>query len=113
VTTTWQRGVELLRHSLRGVDTPEATAEIANAEVCSAVFRSTRNLFQTYKLRRNWSNACLAAYERIQDDERENLQHILLYLERDTRFGYHSEAHAHMFNAEMVQKKIRALSAKI
>lgn len=109
VASKWSEGVKFLKLGLEGIDSDHAMAEIANAEVCGAAFRSTRNLFRFYKLRLEWDETKLSEYNHINNDELNNLKHILPYLEHDNRFGYHSEAHGYMFNAEMIRQKITAI----
>jgi hypothetical protein len=109
VATKWHDGVELLKLALSGLRNEHSVAEIANAEVCGGVFRSTWNLFRFYKLRLDWDKTKLAVYKKISKDELENLNQVLPYVENDKRFGYHSEAHDYMFNAEMIKKKIAVL----
>jgi hypothetical protein len=110
VAAKWRDGVELLKLALTGLDNEHATAEVANAEVCGGAFRSTWNLFRFYKLRLDWDETKLPAYKQISEDELDNLKQVLPYVEQDKRFGYHSEAHDYMFNAEMIKKKITALA---
>lgn len=102
----WNRAVEQLKLGLSGNGSVHACEEIANAEVCGGAFRSTWNLFRTYKLRLNWSDEKLTEYNEISKDELQNIKHVLPYVEQDKRFGYHSEAHGYMFNAEMLKYKI-------
>ena len=110
VVKEWDKAVALLRLGLSGADSQHAADEIANAEVCAGAFRSTRNLFSIYKLRINWDDRKLAEYNAITKDELQNIKHILPYVAQDKRFGYHSEAHCYMFNAQMIKKKISELS---
>jgi hypothetical protein len=111
IAIKWHEGVELLKLALADTDSEHATAEIANAEVCGAAFRSTWNLFRIYKLRLDWNETKLSEYNKISKNELDNLKHVLPYIEHDKRFGYHSEAHGYMFNAEMIRQKIIAMEA--
>ena len=105
----WDKAVELLKLGLTNVNSLHAAEEIANAEVCAGAFRSTRNLFRIYKLRLDWNNEKLTEYNEITKDELQNIKRALPYVEQDKRFGYHSEAHCYMFNAEDIRKKILAI----
>ncbi len=109
----WNKAVALLKLGLNNVNSLHAAEEIANAEVCAGVFRSTWNLFRIYKLRITWNNKKVPEYNKITKDELQNIKRVLPYLEQDKRFGYHSEAHAYMFNAEMIKNKISVISNEL
>jgi hypothetical protein len=53
----------------------------------------------------------LEEYDRIKTDELENLKSVLPWVAQDERQGYHIEAHGYMFNAEMIEKKIKILES--
>jgi hypothetical protein len=105
----WDKAVELLKLGLTNINSLHASEEIANAEVCAGAFRSTWNLFRIYKLRLDWNKEKLTEYNKITKDELQNIKQVLPYVEQDKRFGYHSEAHCYMFNAEDIRKKILAI----
>jgi hypothetical protein len=109
VANEWNKGISLLKIGLSSSDNKHAAEEIANAEVCGATFLSTYNLFRLYKLRLDWNDNKLAEYSVITEEEIKNLKNILPYIEQDKRFGYHSEAHGYMFNADMIKHKIAKL----
>jgi hypothetical protein len=109
LSTEWRKGVDLFEEAMEGVDDEAALDEFGNAVVCGAVWHSTSNSFKFYKLRLDWSDEKLAEFENIAADELDNLRKVLPFVKRDSRQGYHSEAHGYMFNAEMIGKKIAVL----
>jgi hypothetical protein len=109
LSTEWQKGVDLFKEAMNGVDGEAALDEFGNAVICGAVWHSTRNSFKFYKLRLDWNDEKLAEFKEIAADELANLHKVLPFVERDSRQGYHSEAHGYMFNAEMIREKITAL----
>jgi hypothetical protein len=52
-------------------------------------------------------------YKSIAKDELALLEEIKPVVASDKRLGYHSEAHAYMFNEEMIQEKIKTLKSQI
>jgi len=109
----WCNGVNILRKALKHVGSINVDNELGNAEICGAVWRSTRNAFMLYGLRLAWQNAKLAEYCRIASNELENVKNILPYVSRDPRQGFHIEAHDYMFNAEMLKHKIKTLESQL
>ena len=109
----WRAGVTLLSTGLNGVSDKHAEEELANAEVCRAAFRSTYNVFRTYKLRKEWNPGKLSEYLKYAADELENVKRALPYIEKDKRLGYHSEAQGYMFDAASVKAKIKALEQQL
>ena len=55
----------------------------------------------------------MPAYQKIIRDELENVRAALPFVEADKRFGFHSEAHAYLFDAARMKKKIRALEKQL
>jgi hypothetical protein len=109
LSSEWQKGVDLFKEAMNGVEGETALDEFGNAVICGGAWRSTRNSFKFYKLRLDWNDEKLAEFKEIAADELANLHKVLPFVERDSRQGYHSEAHGYMFNAEMIREKITAL----
>ena len=55
----------------------------------------------------------LAEYNEISKYELRNMKRVLPFIEKDKRFGYHSEAHGYMFDAESITKKIASLDRQL
>jgi len=113
LSVTWAEGVSQLESALSGSDSENAVSELTNAKVCGAAFHSTMNTFKFYKLRLDWSEEKIEEYKSIVKDELAVLEEIKPVVGSDKRFGYHSEAHAYMFNAEMIEIKIKTLKSQI
>ncbi len=106
----WKEGIIFLEKALWDNNTRVATEEIDNARMCYHIFQSVLNIHKVYKLRKNWHKSLLAEYKLIAADEFDNLAAALPLLEKDRRFGFHSEAFVWMFDAERVREKICTLS---
>ena len=113
LSAKWAQGISQLENALSDSDSENAVSELANAKVCGAVFHSTMNTFKFYKLRLEWSGDKIEEYKSIAKDELAVLEAIKDVVGSDKRFGYHSEAHAYMFNQEMIQEKIKTLKSQI
>ncbi len=113
LSAVWQKGVEQLEQALAGSTDEHAVAELTNARICGACFHSTLNTFKFYKMRLDWSADKLAAYRAVAEDELAVLEAIKPVVASDKRQGYHSEAHAYMFNEEMIANKIEALKQQL
>jgi hypothetical protein len=111
VAQTWKGGVTLLERGLRSCTGDAARMELDNARVCYHVFRSAWNTYRAYRLRRHWTDAKLDAFRRIAANERANLEQVSTYVQRDPRFGYHSEPQAAMFDTTSIRRKMRQLGA--
>lgn len=109
LSAKWKEGVVLLESELSGSDLQHAVTELANAKVCGAAFHSTLNTFKIYKLRLDWSKDKLGEFKAVAEDEIAVLEAITPVLALDSRLGYHPEAHAYMFDAPSIQRKIRHL----
>lgn len=109
----WARGVEQLREGLQGVGGRQGEDELGNAEVCLACWHSVVNFYSLTALRRAWSEAQRDAYLAVIADELANIRRVLPYVERDSRQGFHVEAHGYFFNAEILRRKIAALTAQL
>ena len=109
----WAEGVLQLENALSASESNNAVSELANAKICGAAFHSTMNTFKFYKLRLDWSEDKLEEYKNIAKDEITILEAIKAVVASDKRQGYHSEAHAYMFNAEMIQTKIDTLELQL
>jgi len=113
LSSMWKEGVSQLESALSACDSKNGVSEIANAKVCGAVFHSTMNTFKFYKLRLDWSEDKIEEYKNIAKDEIAVLEAIKPVVASDKRFGYHSEAHAYLFNEEMIEEKIKTLKSQI
>jgi hypothetical protein len=113
LSAIWASGVARLEAALSGSDSVNAVNELNNAKVCGAVFHSTCNTFRFYKLRLDWSEGKIEEYKNIAKDEIAVLEAIKPVVASDKRFGYHSEAHAYMFDTEMIEEKINSLKSQI
>jgi hypothetical protein len=105
----WKRGIGRLQKGLKACDSETARAELDNARVCYHVFRSAWNTYRVYRLRLKWSDSQRAPFMRIAADELANLEAVLPIVQRDPRFGFHSECQASMFDAASIRRKLRAL----
>ncbi len=106
----WREGIFFLEKALYNNNTRVATEEIDNVRMCYHVFRSVLNIHKVYKLRKDWNESLLTKYKLIVADELDNLTTALPLLEKDKRFGFHSEAFAYMFDDKHAREKIKALS---
>jgi hypothetical protein len=109
----WKKGAQLFERALKDCEGQRTREEVANAWVCHHSFRSTHNVFHVYKLRKNWTNEKMPAYQKIIRDELENVQAALPFVEADRRFGYHTEAHAYLYDAPRLKTKIRSLKNQL
>lgn len=109
----WKKGTKLLEKGVSGSKSDTARKELDNAWACYHVFRSVWNTYRVYKLRLNWSDSKLPAFQRIAQNELENLEQVLPIIKRDKRFGYHSEPQAYMFDVSSIRRKIRSLEQMI
>lgn len=107
----WLAGLDSLEAGLAGSDSPHATLERNTARVCLHVFRSARNTYRCWKLRRNWKPSYESEYQTIARDELANLREVLPLLRDDPRQGFHGEAFVHMFSPGQVEAKIDDLRA--
>lgn len=113
LSAMWSKGVAQLENALSDSASKNAVSELTNAKVCGAAFHSTLNTFKFYKLRLDWSEEKTEEYKGIAKDELAVLEAIKPVVASDERLGYHSEAHAYMFNEEMIQEKIKTLKYQI
>jgi hypothetical protein len=109
----WQQGVMHLEDGLAGLEATHVIEEIANANVCGAVFRSTRNLYKLYQLCLVWEEQNRLIFNGITEDELDNLKHVLPYVAADRRFGYHSEPQDYMFDADSIRSKSQVLESYV
>ena len=113
LSVMWAEGVAQLEDALSGSSSENAVPELANAKVCGAAFHSTMNTFKFYKLRLDWLEEKIEEYKSIARNEIAVLEEIKPVVASDKRFGYHSEAHAYMFNEEMIETKIKTLKSQV
>jgi len=111
LTGLWEEGLARFRQAVG--TSVHAEEELNTATVCYHMFHSIVNFSKVYRLRKNWSACKLSEYRVIIADELENLQAVLPILERDSRFGYHIEAHGYQYDASGVVQKIEALQQQL
>lgn len=109
----WKKATSLLTEGLVSSGCRHAQQECDNAWVCYHIFRSTWNTYRAYRLRRRWNDSKIIQYRRIIKNELSNLRQVLSIVERDSRFGFHAEAQAYMFDAKTIERKIRVLNKQI
>lgn len=105
----WSGGLQAFKAALQACQDVHAREELDTATVCWHAFRSAAHFCRVYRLRRQWNAAMLPEYHAIIRDELNNLRDVLPILRRDSRFGYHIEAHGYQYDADGVAAKIRAL----
>ncbi len=103
----WQEGVEIMRKALNGVNAPLAAAEIGNAMVCAAAWRSSYLLYRMFQLKLNWTEASLPLFLELVRAQAGNLREVLPWLEQDPRQGYHIEGNFYSFSAELVKETLK------
>ena len=113
VAKAWRPGARALEEALRDCTGERVRREVDNAWVCYHIFRSTWNTYRVFDLRKNWNEAKRPAYLRIIEDELAGLEHVLPAVQRDRRFGWHSECQTHLFDADGIRKKIRSLRRQV
>lgn len=106
ITEIWKQGVDHMTTALQRCDRDIAPAELMNARICMHIFRSARNIFSVYLLRREWTPRHEEEYQRIVIDEAENLQGVLPLLCEDQRYGWHPEAQAYLYSARAISDKL-------
>jgi len=113
VMRQWKEAARLLSRGLAPSNCLNAKKEESNAWLCYHIFRSAWNTYRVYRLRDKWSSKKITQYCRIVKDESANLNAVLPIVEGDWRFGFHSEAHAYMFDRISIKKKIDALKKQM
>ena len=109
----WKRGAEQLAEGLAECEAVTARQERDNAWVCYHIWRSTWNTYRAWRLRRSWRDSKIEAYLPIARDELANLEAVLPLVEGDERFGWHSDAQAHLFDAAGIREKMAALTRQL
>jgi hypothetical protein len=105
----WAKGLALYRAALAGSESVNAKVELGVVTVIGCVYRGTRNIYQTYLLRRDRPADMEAQYRAILDDDIANLETALPWLDADPRLGFHAECQGQMFSAESVREKLASL----
>ncbi len=100
----WSRGLE---HLAAGAG--KGTPDYANAAICGAVWRSGRNTFRIYRLRKDWNESRLPLFRKIVSDELSLCRDVLPYVESDPCQGRHIEGNFTGFSAGILKTKIAAL----
>ncbi len=113
ISELWPLGVELLVSGLENSPSLHADEEINNARVCGHLFTSALHFSQVFKLRKNWHAQHLPQYREIIKAEVANLKNLLSLVERDSRMGFHIEAHAYQFDAPRIAKQIEILESQL
>ena len=88
-----------------------AEEELSSVRSAACLFRSALHTVQSYRLKSAWSDASLADWKAIAVREKENLAELLELVHADSRIGYHIEAHAYLFTALDIERKIKYLSS--
>lgn len=109
----WEEGVSLLEAALEECNSPHAEQELGVARAIAHVFRSTRNIYQVYLLRRDRPDNMKARYANILANEIANLSALLPAVEADPRIGFHAECQGVMFSPDLIRAKIADLAAQL
>ncbi len=107
--TGWDRGVARLQEALAPCRGESARIELGVARMVGHCYRSARNAYRTYPLRRDRPADAAERFRAIVDDETANLEQVLPLIEADPRLGYHAECQAYQFDATSVQAKLAEL----
>ena len=105
----WQQGVEQLSTALAGCAHLHAAQELGVARIIGCCYRSARNVYQVYRLRRERPADAEPQFRVIVADEIANLQAALPLIAADPRIGFHAECQGYQFDAQAVEKKLREL----
>lgn len=105
----WNRGTDLFAAACAGSASSHAIEELGVTRVAGCCFRSTRNVYATYRLRRDRPDDMLEQFRPILEDEIDNLLIALPLVEADTRLGFHAECQVSQFSAETIRKKLHSL----
>ena len=105
----WQRGVERLAPALAPCRSESARLELGVARMVGHCYRSARNVFQTYRLRRDRPADAAEQFSAIVQDEIANLEGALPLIEADPRLGFHAECQAYQYDAAGVRAKLAQL----
>ncbi len=105
----WQRGADALAAALAGCADVRAAQELGVARTAGACFRSTANVYRTYRLRKEQPPDAATQFGLIVIDEIQNLAAALPCLRADERLGFHAECQGRQFTAEAVEAKLKAL----
>ena len=109
LVAAWQPGVDLLAAALTGCTHPCAVQELGVARVIGGCYRSARNSYAVYRLRRNRPADAETQFRAIVADEIANLESILPAITADPRLGFHAECQGYQFDAASVTEKLRQL----
>ena len=112
VVRGWREGVGMLEEALAGCEHRRAGQELGVAKIVGCCYRSTRNVYRTYGLRRDRPADAAKQFAEVVADEIANLTEALPILERDPRLGFHAECQGRQFSAEAVRKKLRSLELR-
>ena len=105
----WRPAIANYAHALAGCKEPQAKLELGVAKMIGCAYRSTANVYKTYKLRKERPADLEAQFAAVAADEIANLEEALPLLKADSRLGFHAECQAYMFSAELVEAKLKAL----
>ncbi len=83
--------------------------EICSALIAGCSFQSVYNIYRWYNLKKYSESFKRAEMLEIINDEIENLERAVLYIEKDPRVGYHQEAQAYMYDMDMIKNKLEIL----
>ena len=102
----WETGLDHYERGLPEVDSLARELELCNAGIIPLVFASVANIFKVHLLKKRWTDAVLPEFQRLLEDERRICVKALPLVRRDSRLGFHVEAHMHMFSEALIQEKI-------
>ena len=100
----WKTGTDFLKETL-----PANHPDLGNALICGAAWKSACNLYQIYRLRKNWNDSMRNEWIQLARKELENAEAVLPFVEADPEQGWHIEGDFYSFNAEMIRTKISEL----
>lgn len=112
VVDEWDNGVNQLAEALKSCEHPNAAVELGVARAIGHCYRSARNVYQAYLLRRDCPDDAVERFLTILDDEIANLEEVLPLVEADSRLGFHAECQGYQFSPPLIERKLEALYAQ-
>ncbi len=117
ITTSWEKGVELLKGIEQNyMDEPERISDIGVAKALGIQFRSGHNILHFYLLRekmlRMEGKERLDILDKLTDiiyDELDLDEQLLVLCDNDSRLGFHSEAEGYKYFPEKIRWRMDQL----
>ncbi len=110
----WLAAANAYETSLSSCNTPASEQEIAVAKVSGCCFRSCWNIYRWYQLRKDKPSSEFSDQDAmIMEDELENIKTAMVYVQQDSRFGFHQESQCYMFDKQSIQTKISSLENRL